>query len=129
MQSMGTLLDANAVLRYLLEDNQEQADLAAEAVLEGAEVTVEVLAECVHVLEGVYHAKRSEIAEALGLLLDEVFCRRKSVACAALGYYSGSTFDFVDCVLAAEADLERRRVIMFDKKLNGLLGRVGELRL
>ena len=26
---MGTLLDANAVLRYLLEDNQEQADLAA----------------------------------------------------------------------------------------------------
>ena len=126
---MGTLLDANAVLRYLLEDNQEQADLAAEAVLEGAEVTVEVLAECVHVLEGVYHAKRSEIAEALGLLLDEVFCRRKSVACAALGYYSGSTFDFVDCVLAAEADLERRRVIMFDKKLNGLLGRVGELRL
>lgn len=129
MQSMGTLLDANAVLRYLLEDNQEQADLAAEAVLEGAEVTVEVLAECVYVLEGVYHAKRSEIAEALGLLLDEVFCRRKSVACAALGYYSGSTFDFVDCVLAAEADLERRRVIMFDKKLNGLLGRVGELRL
>lgn len=126
---MSTLLDANAVLRYLLEDNQGQADYVADMVLAGAEVTIEVLAECVYVLEGIYHVARSDIAEALGILLDEVACRRKSVACAALGYYGGGKFDFVDCVLAAEADVERRRIVTFDKKLKSLLKRVEELRL
>ena len=135
---MESLLDANAVLRYLLEDNQEQAEAAAKAIAGGAEVTVEVLAECVYVLAGVYHVPRSRIAESLGILLDEVTCRRKNVAAAALGLYSGSSFDFVDCVLAAERHsfdfvdcvlaAERqelgRDVVTFDKKLIGLLGRV-----
>lgn len=124
---MNTLLDANAALRYLLEDNQEQADAVADAVLDGAEITVEVVAECVYVLEGVYHVSRSDVAEALGLLLDEVQCRRKQIACAALGYYSGSTFDFVDCVLAAEVDVEGRSVLTFDKRLQKLLKRVHEI--
>ena len=69
---MESLLDANAALRYLLEDNQEQAEAVAEAIARGAEVTVEVLAECVYVLAGVYHVPRSRIAESLGILLDEV---------------------------------------------------------
>ena len=121
---MESLLDANAVLRYLLEDNQEQAEAAAKAIAGGAEVTVEVLAECVYVLAGVYHVPRSRIAESLGLLLDEVTCRRKNVAAAALGLYSGSSFDFVDCVLAAERQELGRDVVTFDQKLIGLLGRV-----
>ena len=121
---MESLLDANAALRYLLEDNQKQAEAAAEAIAGGAEVTVEVLAECVYVLAGVYHVPRSRIAESLGLLLDEVTCRRKNVAAAALGLYSGSSFDFVDCVLAAERQELGRDVVTFDKKLIGLLGRV-----
>ena len=121
---MESLLDANAVLRYLLEDNLEQAEAAAETIARGAEVTVEVLAECVYVLAGAYHVPRSRIAESLGLLLDEVTCRRKNVAAAALGLYSGSSFDFVDCVLAAERQELGRDVVTFDKKLIGLLGRV-----
>lgn len=123
--NMTTLLDANAVLRYLLEDISEQADCVAEAIEAGAEVTVEVLAECVYVLAGVYHASRSDIAESLGVLLDEVACRRKRVAATALGLYSGSSFDFVDCILAAEASQSGRAVLTFDKKLNGLIARVG----
>lgn len=123
---MAALLDANAVLRYLLEDVQEQADEVADAVARGAEVTVEVLAECVYVLSGVYEVPRSGIAEALGILLDEVSCRRKSVAAAALGLYSGSNFDFVDCVLAAERQEEGRDVVTFDRRLRKLLERVGD---
>lgn len=121
---METLLDANAVLRYLLEDNQEQADAVAEAIGSGAEVTIEVLAECVYVLAGVYHVSRSGIAEALGILLDEVACRRRRVAASALGLYGGSSFDFVDCVLAAEASENDRRALTFDRKLQRLLARV-----
>lgn len=122
---METLLDANAVLRYLLEDVQEQSDVVASQVEQGAEVTLEVLAECVYVLSGVYHVDRSDIAESLGILLDEVTCRRKCVAASALGLYSGSSFDFVDCVLAAEAGENGREVLTFDKKLQGLIRRVG----
>lgn len=120
---METLLDANAVLRYLLEDVPDQADTAAEAIGSGAEVTVEVLAECVYVLSGVYYVSRSGIAETLGILLDEVTCRRKRVAAVALGLYGGSSFDFVDCVLAAEASENGRRVLTFDKRLRHLLDR------
>ncbi|WP_019128557.1 PIN domain-containing protein [Enorma massiliensis] len=121
---MEKLLDANAVLRYLLEDIQEQSDCVAETIEAGAEVTVEVLAECVYVLSGVYHVSRSDIAESLGILLDEVTCRRKRVAAAALGLYSGSSFDFVDCVLAAEVSENGRKALTFDKKLQSLFSRV-----
>lgn len=121
---MEKLLDANAVLRYLLEDIREQSDCVAETIEAGAEVTVEVLAECVYVLSGVYHVSRSDIAESLGILLDEVTCRRKRVAAAALGLYSGSSFDFVDCVLAAEVAGNGRAALTFDKKLQSLLSRV-----
>ena len=121
---MEKLLDANAVLRYLLEDIQEQSDVVAETIEAGAEVTVEVLVECVYVLSGVYHVSRSDIAESLGILLDEVTCRRKRVAAAALGLYSGSSFDFVDCVLAAEVSENGREALTFDKKLQSLFSRV-----
>lgn len=121
---MEKLLDANAVLRYLLEDIREQSDCVAETIEAGAEVTVEVLAECVYVLSGVYHVSRSDIAESLGILLDEVTCRRKRVAAAALVLYSGSSFDFVDCVLAAEVAENGREPLTFDKKLQSLLSRV-----
>lgn len=121
---MEKLLDANAVLRYLLEDIQEQSDCVAETIEAGAEVTVEVLAECVYVLSGVYHVSRSDIAESLGILLDEVTCRRKRVAAAALGLYSGSSFDFVDCVLAAEVSENGREALTFDKRLQSLFSRV-----
>lgn len=121
---MEKLLDADAVLRYLLEDIQEQSDCVAETIEAGAEVTVEVLAECVYVLSGVYHVSRSDIAESLGILLDEVTCRRKRVAAAALGLYSGSSFDFVDCVLAAEVSENGREALTFDEKLQSLFSRV-----
>lgn len=121
---MDALLDANAVLRYLLGDIPEQADVVARQVEQGAEVTVEVLAECVYVLSGVYQVPRPRIGESLGLLLDEVVCRRHDVAVGALGLYVGSSFDFVDCVLAAEHAANGREVLTFDKGLRHLLERV-----
>ena len=62
----------------------------------------------------------------LSYLLDDVACRRKNVAAAALGLYSGSSFDFVDCVLAAERQELGRDVVTFDKRLVALLGKVGD---
>lgn len=121
-----TLLDANAVLRYLLEDIEAQATKVEQAIIRGAEVTIEVLAECVYVLEGVYHVPRQRVNESLCILLDEASCRRKNVAIEALSLYSASSFDFVDCVLAAESDAGRRDVLTFDKKLSKLIKTLDE---
>ena len=101
MPEKPVLLDANAVLRYLLEDNDEQADEVCQAVASG-----------------------TRVAESLGLLLDDVACQRRGIALAALGLWSGSRFDFVDCVLAAEHAELGRDVLTFDKKLLRLLEKV-----
>jgi len=47
---MNKLLDANAILRYLLDDIDEQATIVAAAIESGAETLPEVLAEVVYVL-------------------------------------------------------------------------------
>ena len=47
------ILDANAILRYLLRDVPEMSEEAREAIMAGASTTAEVLAEVVYVLAGV----------------------------------------------------------------------------
>lgn len=117
MQAVNVLLDVNACLRYLLNDVPEQADCVAAFIEEGAEVTLEVLAECVHVLDGVYSVGKPEISKTLIAFLDEVVCVRSAIAVAALEFYAKRNLDFVDCVLLAEAHFNNRIIVTFDKKI------------
>lgn len=118
---MLTLLDANAVLRHLLDDIPEQADETTKAIESGAEVTPEVIAECVYVLTGVYDLDRLEISESLGAFLGEVSCERKFVVTSALKTFANSKMDFVDCILIAMNELTGQPVLTFDKKLSRML--------
>ena len=117
LQEMRALLDANACLRYLLCDNEDQASRVSQMVEKGAEVTLEVLAECVYVLDGVYEVSRPEICKTLVAFLDEVTCARAIVAKAALEFFSEHNLDFVDCVLLAEKYVNDCEIVTFDKKL------------
>ena len=59
-------LDANAFLRYLLNDIEAQAEAARAVIDSGAAIlTNEVLAEIVYVLDKVYGLTRQKIADAL----------------------------------------------------------------
>jgi len=60
------IADANIVLRYLLNDIEDQSEKAAE-LLENNEVFIpnEVIAEIVYVLEKVYRLENAEISSAL----------------------------------------------------------------
>lgn len=119
---MAKLLDANAILRYLLLDNEEQARAVREAVERGAETVPEVLCECVYVLQGkVYGFSRPEISRALSALLEDVECERGASMLRALEVYASTRLDFVDCILAAMAEVEGRDVLTFDRKLARLL--------
>lgn len=49
------MLDTNMILRYLLNDNEQMADEAEKIIRKGSvRVTMEVIAEVVYVLKGVY---------------------------------------------------------------------------
>ncbi len=115
---MLTLLDANAVLRHLLDDIPEQADRTAQAVEAGAEVTPEVIAECVYVLKGVYDLSKAELAQALVAFLHEVACERKPIIIDALESFANTNLDFVDCILLSMNKLTDQPVLTFDKKLS-----------
>ena len=115
-----SLVDANVVLRYLLDDHEELSAKAAE-ILENDSVTLPVEAGCevVYVLQKVYAVDRKEIQEKIGGLLDEGLVRmdKPAVFLKALECYGNSTLDFVDTLLWAYQIIEGQEIITFDAKL------------
>ena len=84
-----TIFDANMILRYLLNDNEEMAS-EAEAHLQKDEVcvTVEIIAEVVYVLKGVYSLGRETICDTLKDFLGMLYCRDRDIVLAALDIYA-----------------------------------------
>lgn len=111
------ICDTNSVLRFLLNDIPEQAQATEEAIREGAEITVEIVAECVYVLSKVYQLPRNVVAESLADAMRNFSCKRAKVVEHALRVFADTGLDFVDCILVAEAFVNDRQVLTFDKKL------------
>ena len=57
---MKKLIDANVILRYLLEDHPQLSPEAKKVIESGTYTLPEVLAEVVYVLKGVYKVERKE---------------------------------------------------------------------
>lgn len=122
-----TLVDTNAILRYLLDDITEQAD-AAESVIKGGAYTLEaVLAEVVYVLNKSYKAARQEVSKIIIRLLDEISIDQKDAVTYALKVYADTSFDFVDCLLIARNEVLNEDVFTFDKKLLHRLNRTVDM--
>lgn len=99
------MLDTNIILRYLLDDNEEMASAAEQVIQKGnVQVSMEIMAEVVYVLKGVYSIERKKIKEKLLDFLDEV-----------------NAVDFPDCILYAYNRVKGYEIKTFDKKLNKLL--------
>ena len=126
-----SIVDANIVLRYLLDDHTELSPKAAE-ILEQQAVTlpVEVGCEVVYVLQKVYAVERKDIQQQLANLLNEglVNMDKPAVFLKALECYGDSTFDFVDTLLWAYQTVEQQEVFTFDGKLLKQLQRAAKLR-
>ncbi|WP_200249274.1 hypothetical protein [Lamprobacter modestohalophilus] len=76
-----SLVDANVVLRYLLEDHAELSPRAAE-ILEQQQFTlpIEVACEVVYVLQKVYSVERDTISQRLTELVSEGLVRMDKLA-------------------------------------------------
>ena len=118
------LLDTNAILRYMLQDDREMADSVELQLLNNAcYIPVEVVAEFVYVLLKVYGVERNVIAQAVARIADadNVRLAQSGVVCHALNVFASSTLDFVDCLLVGYAKEKQYNVFTFDKKLQKYL--------
>jgi predicted nucleic-acid-binding protein len=117
------LVDANLIVRYLVQDHERQAKLAA-AVFDACDrgevvivVLAPVLAECVFVLESFYEHARGDIASALGRLISSrgVEIEGQAIHLDALDRYRKTRVHFVDCLMAATAASKSVPVASFDR--------------
>jgi len=112
------ILDANAILRYLLKDIQDQAETAADSIRAGAMTTTEVIAEVVYVLLGVYEMSRHDVSWAIHCLMLDIDVDNIKALRYALCVFDQTSLDFVDCLLIAYHKVLGIEVLSFDKKLN-----------
>ena len=118
------LFDANMILRYLLDDNAEMAETAERYLDVGnVSVTIEVIAEVIYVLKGVYSLERGRIVDTVKEFLSLVSCREQEVLNTALDTYKEHNLDFVDCVLFAYHSVRGFEIATFDHKLLKLINK------
>lgn len=123
---MAVLIDANVVLRYLLDDHEELSLKAAQIIEEReAMLLPEVACEVVYVLQKVYKVGRPEIQEHLSALIVSqlVLVEQAEVLLKALECYAATSLDFVDTLLWAHHAVDHDEVLTFDKKLGKHLAR------
>jgi len=119
------IFDANMILRYLLNDNEAMVKKAKHYLIAGnVYVTIEVIAEVVYVLKGVYKMERPILVDKVTDFLDLVDCKDLKVLHMALSTYGEHNLDFVDCVLYAYNRIDGCEIATFDKKLLQVLGNV-----
>ena len=112
------LIDANVLLRFLLNDNEKQANEAKEVISGGSCVLLpEVLAEVVYVLSKVYGIDRDDISASIKKVLSRMHIDNYPVMDKALDNYEFKKLDFVDCILLAHNRTENSSVFTFDKEL------------
>lgn len=116
------MLDTNMILRYLLNDNKEMADEAEKVIKENTvQVTIEIIAEVVYVLRGVYAIDRAAIKTSLLDFLSEVETAEPEVLRIGIEAYAEQNLDFADCILYAYHKVKGYEIKTFDRKLNRLL--------
>ena len=110
-------VDANYIIRYLVNDNEKMAEIAEETLMnEEVFVSHEVLAEVVYVLGGVYDIPKKEISLKLIALLGQKNVNSlDNVAIEALMVFVDKNIDFVDALLCVYS--KRDEIRTFDKKL------------
>ncbi len=123
------MLDANAVLRFLLRDIEEQFQEVKTVVRrDRCYVTLEVMAEVSYVLEGLYQASRKDIVDNFRKLNFDVTILNVDVFLRALEIFAKPPkLDFVDCLLYGYKMERGIDIVTFDKQLMKQLGNIENL--
>ncbi len=119
MRRNDCILDANAVLRFLLQDHEEKFQQVKSVIQKkNCYVTMEVLAEVCYVLEGLYQVTREDIISNFRKLNNDVIILNADVLLRGLDIFDETPkLDFVDCLLYGYQEEKGISVVTFDKKL------------
>lgn len=117
------LLDANIILRHLLQDHASQGPAASALFADAGKgrcrliIDALVIAECVYVLTGYYARDRKQIAFALDQVVqgNGIEVPQRDIVRDALQRYSKTQVDFQDAWLAANAVHSTLGVASFDR--------------
>jgi predicted nucleic-acid-binding protein len=122
-------LDTNVLVRYIVEDDPSQAELARKVIEEQCSaddpacINLMVLCELVWVLERLYRCSRAQINEVLhNLLLTECFLvEHHDIAWQAFRDFGNSNADYADCLISRLNHYNGSvTTLTFDKKAAGL---------
>jgi predicted nucleic acid-binding protein len=117
------LLDANVIVRFLVQDDPKQS-AAARVLFEKAErremtlhLDALVVAETVYVLIGRYGRSRAEVADVLLALIQNpgIETMDGDVLANALDRFAAFNVDFSDAWLASRGAQLRRPIASFDR--------------
>ncbi|MDR0468396.1 MAG: PIN domain-containing protein [Peptococcaceae bacterium] len=121
---MAVIVDANAVLRLILSDNDEMVEEVKNLIRSRSVLLKnEVVAEIVYVLLRVYKVSREEICRSLmGLIsIRNVHFESEDVMKVALLTFQEKNCDFVDSLLFAYDRIDHAEIFTFDKQLRRLI--------
>ena len=121
-------VDANIFLRFLLNDNATQADLAEKYFEQAKREKVELviipltIIEIVYVLTKVYKETRSQVTENIKTILSTSYLKvkQRKELLQAVELYDEYNVDFVDTFLYACAKNDTAEVLSFDKDFKKL---------
>ena len=118
------ILDANAILRYIIDDIKEQADIVQE-ILQNEEVLIlpEVIAEVIYVMTKYYNYPRNKVSDYIIEFLEDSECNYQNLI-NAVKTFGGKNLDFVDCLLYEYSKQKDYEVFTFDKDLNKLINQI-----
>ena len=123
------ILDANMILRFLLNDNEEMTNIVV-SVLEHNDTILlpEVLAEVVYVMNKTYKRTREYTVNIITAFMDipAVKTEKKKIVTKGLQYFADTSLDFVDCLLCAYHTEAGYEIGTFDNKLLKLIQRESE---
>lgn len=119
---MPNLLDANLIIRYLVEDDKTKTE-AVEKLLKSNEkliLTDVTVSEIIWVLSSYYETPKEEIAEKIEtLLLLRRIKASKRILLQALSFYKKLNIDWVDAYLSSLAIKKKiGKIYSYDKDLD-----------
>ncbi len=113
-------LDANVVLRFLLDDVPEQTKTATEIITQNKVYVTDVITvEVIYVLEKVIELSRQDIVKLVTDFLgfSNVVHNPYSLLNSINFYQHHASLSIVDCYASAEAGAYNNKLVTFDKRL------------
>jgi predicted nucleic-acid-binding protein len=114
------MLDTNAVLRFITDDDKEKSKKVSDLINNtDCIVTIEVIAEVVYNLEKYYDHPRWLIAEEINdfIWIKESLVLEENVIRYGCNTYASTRLDFIDCLLVGYANVNGNLVFTYDAEL------------